>query len=559
VIPTSLRNAIAEWEPETRRAVALSLSFFVLTLAFGLVYTQRDDAPAHILRSQWILTHGWFPYDEYAFNQGFPYVYPPMFHILGAVSKLLTGTYLDVPAFSGAVSVFLTYRLVSYWHGRSLGLSTAKVLAVCPIFVLWSARMYTGTLVAATFLLTMVLYFAYRDRGDRRYLYAAFIVGGSLSAVKTYGPIAAGIVLFHLLWTHRDTLVETVRSVALPLSAGVLASLPWPIRNVLVTGSPVPKVTGYRAIAETGGPSVTGIHLFLPSWLNIRLFLARALGVVPPELTTEQLGGLHPLLPILWLALPLSIIAVMVYGARGTRTDPIVWIWIGTFCLLYVVQRFMSGGATGFKYRHFITLTPLFCLLFTLGYRRIQLDVGRKRLLGILLAVLLLTQMGGAAALQTVHTQTAWEPATDWVEQNVDHDEVIYYQTVPRNFAYRVDPAYKFITTSGKDGYIHPSENFTEVIGDRADWVIINDNANSAERARIRHATNAGSLRRVEVLNATREISLGETSLATIGRTWYIYEVVGGNTATEPLNSTQARSTLRNPITDRNLGLGSPS
>ena len=211
MIPTSLRNAIAEWEPETRRAVALSLSFFVLTLAFGLVYTQRDDAPAHILRSQWILTHGWFPYDEYAFNQGFPYVYPPMFHILGAVSKLLTGTYLAVPAFSGAVSVFLTYRLVSYWHGRSLGLSTAKVLAVCPIFVLWSARMYTGTLVAATFLLTMVLYFAYRDRGDRRYLYAAFIVGGSLSAVKTYGPIAAGIVLFYLLWTHRDTLVETVR------------------------------------------------------------------------------------------------------------------------------------------------------------------------------------------------------------------------------------------------------------------------------------------------------------------------------------------------------------
>lgn len=538
----SVRRTIVAWEPETRRAVALSAGFFLIVLAFGLVYTQRDDAPIHILRSQWILTHGWFPYDEYAFDQSYPYVYPPMFHILGALSKLLTGTYLVVPAFSGAVSVFLTYRLVTSWHDRSVGLSTATVLALNPLFILWSARMYTGTLVVATFLLTMVLYFTYLDRGNRRYLYASFIVGGSLSAVKTYGPVVAGIVLLHLFWIRRDAIVETARTTMLPLAAGVLVSLPWPIRNFQLTGSPVPKVTGYKTVAETTGPGLTGIQLFVPTVMEVRLFLARALGVVPPQLTTQHLGDLHPLLPMLWLGLPLSILAVMVYGARTARVDPIIWIWISTFCLLYTTQRFLSGGSTGFKYRHFITLTPVFCLLFVLGYRRLSFSVSLKRVLGVLLVGVLLTQMAGAAALQTTHTQTAWGPATEWVEENVEHDEVIYYQADPRNFAYRVDPAYKFITISGKDGYIHPSENFTEVIGQRADWVIINDNAPAAERARIHHAAKVGAITQVETIEATAKISVGGKTLTTVGRTWDMYSVNRGPTSNTSRNTSSLTS-----------------
>ncbi|MFC6755558.1 ArnT family glycosyltransferase [Halomicroarcula sp. GCM10025894] len=504
------------------------------------MYPQHTDAPIHIIRSQWILNHGWFPFDEYAFDQKKSYVYPPAFHVLGAVSKKLTGSYLAAPAASGAFSIVLTYRLVSLWYNRTLGLSTALVLALNPFFVLWSARMYVGTTITAGFLLTMVLYFTYLERDDRRYLYAAFITGGGLSAVKTYGPLAAGIILFHLLWIRRDSLTETLRTTATPLAAGVLASLPWPIRNILLTGSPVPKVTGRDVVGNTQ-PPVNGIHVLVPTWKELQLFFPRALGIQPPQAVTDQLGSLHSLLPILWLALPLLIVFVMVYGVRTNRLNVAARIWFATFVLLYFVQRVASGGGTALKYRHFVTLTPIFCLTLVMGYRSLPVNVNLKRVAGVLIVLTLLTQMGAVAAVQTTYMQTTWEPATEWVDENIEHDEVIYMSRDDRGMAYRVDPQYKFITISSKEGYIHPSENFTEVVSDRADWVISNDDADPRAQARIDNALASGTLRHAETIEVTKKIKFGGTTVTTLDRTWYFYKVVNSTNKKEQHSSETIR------------------
>jgi ABC-type amino acid transport substrate-binding protein len=165
--------------------------------------------------------------------------------------------------------------------------------------------------------------------------------------------------------------------------------------------------------------------------------------------------------------------------------------------------------------------------MFVLGYRHISINYNLKRLLGLLLAGALLIQMGGVAAQQTVYYETAWDPATDWVEQNVEHDEVIYYHRTPRNFAIRVDSAYKFITTTEKEGYVHPSENFSEVISDRADYVIINDAALAGEKAKVKIANKSGVINKIKTIDIKQPIKIKDTTIYQVDRKWSIYKTKG--------------------------------
>lgn len=513
---------------KTKLAILSAIIFFVVTFLFGQVYPHHTDAAIHVLRSQWILEHGWFPYDEYAFDQKDFYVYPPVFHILGAVSKLIFDTYLVVPAAAGASSVLMTYVLVAIWYNRSIALATSIVLSLNPFFILWSARMYVGTTITAGFLLTMVLYSIYNKKKEKKYLYFAFLAGGSLSAVKTYGPAIVGIILFHYLWVHRESLTEAAKSITLPLASAIIVSLPWPIRNAILTGSPVPKVYGRPIETGVGGnPADSGGngHEILSLLNEVHAFFLRALGVYPAPEFLMQLREIHILLLILSLVMPIIIIYIMMVGIRNNKINAIWWIWIGTFALLYTIQRVVGGS--GFKYRHFITLTPVFCLMFVLGYRHISINYNLKRLLGLLLAGALLIQMGGVAAQQTVYYETAWDPATDWVEQNVEHDEVIYYHRTPRNFAIRVDSAYKFITTTEKEGYVHPSENFSEVISDRADYVIINDAALAGEKAKVKIASKSGVINKIKTIDIKQPIKIKDTTIYQVDRKWSIYKTKG--------------------------------
>lgn len=525
---TPIISRVNSWNSETRWVLLLSIIFFTVTLVFSQIYPTYADASRHLIRSQWILNHGWFPYDEYAFDQAKYYVYPPGFHVLSAVSKSLIGTYHIIPAASGAVSVVLTYLLVSLWYDRSLGLATAIVLAVNPFFILWSSRLYVGTTITAGFLLTLTLYFKYIRHDKKGYLYLSFIIGGSLSAVKTYGPIVAGIILFHLFWTQRGQLSETLRRVSGPLAAGVFASLPWPIRNFTLTGSPVPKATGNPALeAASSTAGKDGIYVFIPKLEEFALFFVRALGVWPPRAVTEYLGYIHPILPTVWFILPAIIILTMIYGLKKNSVNSIVYIWISVFIVIYLIQRVVSGGLTGFKYRHFVTITPIFCMLFVLGYRKISAPPRWKKIAGILLVTALLVQMGALAAFQTQKMQTTFEPGSDWIKENIQDDEVIYMPYFHEELSHRVDDRYKFITTSGKKGYVSQSDNFTEVIQDRADWIISYEEADELEKEKISNAVTANKIELVETIKIKETIQISNFTVetATFDRTWYIYKV----------------------------------
>jgi 4-amino-4-deoxy-L-arabinose transferase-like glycosyltransferase len=513
---------------ETRKVLLLSTIFFSITLIFAQIYPTYSDASRHLISSRWIVSHGWLPYDEYAFDLAKYYVTPPGIHILSAMSKISTGTYYLIPAASGSISIVLTYLLVSLWYDRSLGLATAIVLAVNPFFILWSSRLYVGTTITAGFLLTTYLYFKYIKYNKKWYIYLAFICGGSLSAVKTYGPIAAGIILFHLLWIQRDQLIKTLRNVSGPLTAGVFASFPWPIRNFILTGSPVPKATGNPALEAASSVSGRdGIHVLIPELEEFALFFVRALGVWPPRAVTEYLGYIHPTLPIVWFVLPGVILLTMIYGFKKTSVDPIVYIWILSFIILYFIQRVASGGLVGFKYRHFVTITPIFCMLFIIGYQKISFSPRIKKIVGILLVTALLVQMSALAAFQTEKMQTTFEPASDWIEENIQHDDVIYMPYFQEELSHRVHERYKFISASGKEGYISQSDNFTEAIQDRADWVISYEEADKIEKERINNAVAANKIELVETIKIKETIQISNFTVetATFDRTWYIYKV----------------------------------
>lgn len=522
---------------EGRFATLLSIGYFVCTFVMGKLYVQRDDASIHILRSQFIYEYGRFPYGEYVFDQGTFYVYPPLFHIMGAASNLLTGHYTVAPAFSGAVSVFLTYQLVTLWHDQKTGLYTALALAVNPMFFLWSGRMYVGTTITAGFLLTFVLYFKYLDTDKLYFLYASFIVGGGLAAVKTYGPAAAGIVLFHLLWIRRDELWSTARTVGSPLAVGVVASLPWPVRNLMLTGSLLPKTGDIHPEATAAEPAQSGIFLYIPTPSEIQLFFPRGLGIVPPELTTEHLGGVHAVLPFVWLLLPLSLVGLLAYGSVRERDNSFIWIWMAVFPILYTFQRVATEGGVAFKYRHFVTLTPVFALFAVQAYRRVSLPSRSKQVAVAAIVVLLFAQMGGAAVLQSEHTRHGWDPLVTYTEENIEHDEVIYYQA-PRNLAYRIDDEYKVITKSYKPGYVTYDGNFTAEIQHKADWVIVGDHAKAETKSDVEAALKAGVLTETASIDATRQITVGEMRLATIGRQWQVYRVTNSTVSPTPRTST---------------------
>ena len=162
--------------------------------------------------------------------------------------------------------------------------------------------------------------------------------------------------------------------------------------------------------------------------------------------------------------------------------------------------------------------------MFTLGYRSLPVKKGFKRAACVLLVVVLLVQMGTVAAVQTTYMQTTWEPATDWVEESIDQEEIIYMTRDHRGFAYRVDSEYKFITTSSKEGYVHPSENFTKVIVNRADWVISNNNAAPMKQAYIDQAIRAGSLNHAKTIEIKEKIQVEGQTIVTLDRTWYFYK-----------------------------------
>jgi 4-amino-4-deoxy-L-arabinose transferase-like glycosyltransferase len=514
-------SEVKNYVSSNRRILALSGGFFLFTFLLSLFYPRFSDSVIHMVRSDYIFSNLSFPFAEFGFNSPKAYVYPPIFHILIGVSRTLTGFYGLIPSFMGGLSIFLTYKLVNLWYDERTALQTALALALFPFFIIWSAKIYIGTTITAGFLLTFYLYFRYREKGERRFLYYSFIVGGLLTALKTYGPLAPALVGIHLLWMERgslDDILTAFKNAFLPGLAGVIASLPWPIRNMIKTGSPFPKVTGVPFSCLSEG-TMSGVWVWVPRVSELVMMSTRITGVMFPSVLSG-LNQVHPVVYYSWFALPLLMLGLTVYGAIEEKDNEFIWMWMVSLILLYEVQRVLSQGVVSFKFRHFITLSPVFALFFVRSYQKIPVRKNFKRIFFGLLAAGLILQTAVTAAVFIDSMSTSYGPMGDWVDENVPEKDVIYSPHARQVIAYTQND-YKVISRSCKPGYIDPDENFGRELYKKADWVVVADHPSSRkDLKRVQEAEQEGFVELVKELDTTENRIYGE-----LGRKWMIYRV----------------------------------
>jgi 4-amino-4-deoxy-L-arabinose transferase-like glycosyltransferase len=512
---------VKSYVSSNRKILALLGGFFLFTFILSLFYPRFSDSIIHMVRSDYIFSNLAFPFAEFGFNSAKAYVYPPLFHILLGVSKTLTGFYGLVPSFMGGLSVFLTYKLVNLWYDSRTAFLSALALSLFPFFIIWSAIIYIGTTVTAGFLLVFYFYFRYLEYGVRRDIFLSFVFGGLLASLKTYGPLASILVGVHLLLENRESLEEilqTVSEVFVPGLLGVALALPWPLRNFLMTGSPLPKVTG---VPYSYAPSakLSVVWVFVPTLSELVVFVTQFTGVI----WTSVLAGLkniHPMLYFLWFALPILLFSLLTYGALDERDNSFVWMWIFSLIVFYEVQRFMSRGVTSMKFRHFITLSPILALFMARSYQKLPVSENLKKLFYIGLASGLIIQMLGAAFIFTDSINTSYQPMGEWLDGNVPEDDVIYSPDY-RQVVQFTDTDFKVITTSYKPGYVFPNRSFADEVGRKADWVVVPDHpAFADELERIEAARDDGVLKLEHVLNSTSRRIYGE-----VGKVWRIYSV----------------------------------
>lgn len=497
--------------------------FTISTFLFSLYYPQHTDAALHIVRSEFIYVNGFLPTDQFTFNQARYYVYPPVFHILGAISKYFTGFYTIIPALSGGLSVYMTYNLISEWYNPRIGYLSGLALAVNPFFFIWSSRMYVGSTITLGFLTVFYFYSRYRASKERKYLYYSFALGGFLAAVKTYGPLASVIVFSHIIWSSRGKIPEKIMETYRPVFLGILVSLIWPIRNWIKVGNPLPKVLSRPFTVEAASESVSLMHLVLPAMNEFLKVVVMSLGVLPRTMVFD-LDRIHYSLPYLWFILPAAVTAFIIYGFLDEKNNSFIWIWGLYVVIIYEIGRILSGAGLGLRLRHFITFIPAVSLFAARAYEKIQITPDYKQALAIVFILGIFAQMFTAATIRETNVDSAWEPLEKWIEENIEEDEVIYMPSLTRGLAYQLDRNYKVIKDSKKPGYINPRENFSEQIISKADWVVISDWRGQRRVEDIRRAEEKGILGKYAEINGYTKTPIGD-----LGKNWTIYKVVGDN------------------------------
>jgi len=407
-----------------RKTMQVAGVFFHSTAVVGVFYAQTGDAPLHSIRGMYIAEHLTFPYLEYDLELMWAYVYPPFFHILVGLVGVTIGIQTLVPAAMGALSVVLTYELTRHWWDERGAFLSALALALHPFFILWSLKITVGTTITAGFLLTFVLYFRALESGRRRDLFLAYGVGGALMLVKTYGAAAVMIMTLHYLFINRTNLIEATRAVVVPGLLSLLTSSPWQIRNFALTGSPIPKVTGIPKRPESVDYAATNVFRFVPTPVEGFQFLTTGMGISPKNFITGAFKSVVGPAGLLWILLPLSLVAVILLGLHYRRDNSFIWIWAGIFLVIYEIQRFLSGGGTQLKFRHFVTLSPIMAFLFVAAYRRHSFQWKKIATVGVVFLILL--QMVTVGAIFTTHQNARYGDVSEWTETNIDEDDVIY-------------------------------------------------------------------------------------------------------------------------------------
>jgi 4-amino-4-deoxy-L-arabinose transferase-like glycosyltransferase len=505
---------------DEKKILSLVLFYFALNYTASLFFPAVTDANAHIIRAEYILENLTFPFAEMAYNQGRAYIYPPLFHVLLAGSKAIFGNWDFLPSFMAASSIYMTYKLVGVWYDKRTSLLAALSLSAFPFFFHHGMKAYTGTTVTFGFLLVFYSYFKYDETKKSKYLYLAYAFGGFLTSVKTYGPLATILISSHLLWKNKESLDDLNKlflQIYKPVSIFLLLSLPWLIRNTIRVGNPFPKVLG--GIFEYPTPTLETSSVLIPPTSEVLNFLSEFMGV--NHTIIEALGRIHPALYFAWFLLPVSIVLILSYGAIEETDNSFVWMWVGSVVGIYYLGRILSSGTFSLKFRHFITISPALGLFATRAYQKFPVKNYIKKFIFGSLAVFVMIQMILASAEIAYATNTAYDPITEWIDENIPEDDIIYNDRKQRFLAQKTSKDFIFISRSTKPGYIHPDRNFTEELSSKADWaIIITEPGSEEEMARLSKAEKEGVVKKWEVIEAKRPLLWGD-----VGKVWTVYKV----------------------------------
>lgn len=508
------------------KALITSILFFLATSVFSLFYPNSGDSAGHLIRAKFILENGTLPFLQPSFNQARAYVYEPLFHILGAFTKFLTGYYQFLPAFMGAITIYISYKLFSLWYDEKTGFYAALALAINPFFFLFSSMMNVGTTIAAFFIITFYFYFKWLEYGKRNLIYLFAMFGGLSALIKTYGPLSLIIISIHYAIVERKyhvernirTIFKDIKTFVGPgIISGFLVFL-WPIRNMIRVGNLLPR--------SFGGPLdwpepvknvdyVEGVEIIFPKLIEYKWFFGQALGVMPMGIINE-LSRFHHALPELWLILPLTLLGFVAYGGLEERNKNFVWIWLGSLVTVYMLQRYMSGGATSWKFRHFVTFTPVIALFTYRGYENVSISLTWKKTAAALLVAGLFTQMFVVAVINFQFTVLVWSPVDKWAKENLKSGDVVYADRFNRPIAYRFRHYdVRVITNSPKQGHIHFDKPLDEQLRKKADWLILHQDS-----PKLNQIKSSRHFKQVKEIDAYEDYLYGR-----MGRRWYIYQV----------------------------------
>jgi glycosyl transferase family 22 (putative mannosyltransferase) len=301
-------------------AIGLAASYLVRLWQQAAPATFASDECFHAYLSEWIARHGRLPRELPEFYSGLPYFYPPLFHLVGAVSVKLAG-----PASLKFLNVLLTGALLGVICALPVpGLSRAArrcALLLClasPALTLFAVRFYAETLATLLAVLAVTLIMRARAQpGVREGVLLGVAVGAGLLA-KQSAPalpvLVAALMVIDLVRGRRR--LATTMLIALLIGLGL--GLPFFLRNAILFGGPFfPPITNDAQVA---------LHA-----MNSRIFSLPA-----PRFYLEALNMMGPIVPWLGLlALAWTLLRRRLDLSTGLLAGCLAFILLGPFLPLF--------------------------------------------------------------------------------------------------------------------------------------------------------------------------------------------------------------------------------
>lgn len=327
----------------------LSLLLDLLVLGVALFYlvtlwrrasagTFASDECFHAWVSEWIAGHGRLPRTLPEFYSGLPYFYPPLLHLVGAVTVKLAGV-----ASLKTLNVLLTGVLFATLYLLPVpGLSRAArrcAVLLClasPALSLYAVRFYAETLATLLAVLVVMLLLRARARpGARAGVLVGIAVGAALMAKQPAVVLPVLLLTLAALDRARGRR-ELATTMMIALVTGLVLALPFFVRNAALFGSPFyPPITTNAQVALDA--------------MNTRLFSLSA-----PAFYRNALLWIGPIVP--WIAA-----AALVWNLSRGRFNLTTGLLAA--CVAFIL---LAPFVPRFQPRHLNPITAMMALLASL-------------------------------------------------------------------------------------------------------------------------------------------------------------------------------------------------